>query len=203
MTTPRRIVGATALSVSVAAVLLVVAVLPAEYGIDPLGTGRRLGLLDLFAADEPAPPPPPPSDAPPPTIYKSESTQFTLRGSQAFEYKYRLARDRGMVFAWKATGPLKYEFHGEPDDHLLKVKSYDKSEGDHGAGSLMAPFDGIHGWYWENPGDTEVTITLTSAGFYDVGDEMRPRLDEVKHKRYIEHIPHELTPVALSDSPKQ
>ena len=30
--------------------VLVIAVLPAEYGIDPTGIGRRLGLMDLFAA---------------------------------------------------------------------------------------------------------------------------------------------------------
>jgi len=43
-----------------------------------------------------------------------------------------------------------------------------------------------------------VTITLTSAGFYDSGDEMRPKFDHVKHKSSIEHIPHELRPVELS-----
>ena len=35
------------------------AVLPAEYGIDPLGTGKALGLLDLYAAPIRRPPPAP------------------------------------------------------------------------------------------------------------------------------------------------
>jgi hypothetical protein len=47
----RAIVMATTLALVVAAVLLVTAVLPAEYGIDPLGTGRALGLTDLSKAD--------------------------------------------------------------------------------------------------------------------------------------------------------
>src|SRR5690242_11950121 len=47
----RAIVMATVLALVVAAVLLVTAVLPAEYGIDPLGTGKALRLTDLSKAD--------------------------------------------------------------------------------------------------------------------------------------------------------
>ena len=50
----RRILMATALASLVALIVLVVAVLPAEYGIDPLGTGRALGLTALAGTDEPA-----------------------------------------------------------------------------------------------------------------------------------------------------
>ncbi len=32
-------------------------------------------------------------------------------------------------------------------------------------GSLVAPFDGEHGWYWLNLHDGPVTITLTVTGF--------------------------------------
>src|SRR4030095_15515352 len=45
-----RIVAASAIALVVALVVLVVAVLPAEYGIDPLGTGKALGLLELAQA---------------------------------------------------------------------------------------------------------------------------------------------------------
>jgi hypothetical protein len=41
---------ATLLALVVAGIVLVTMVLPAEYGIDPLGTGRALGLDDLYAA---------------------------------------------------------------------------------------------------------------------------------------------------------
>ena len=43
----KAIVKATVLALLVASVLLVTAVLPAEYGIDPLGTGKALRLTDL------------------------------------------------------------------------------------------------------------------------------------------------------------
>ena len=39
----------TAIALVVAGVILVTAVLPAEYGIDPVGTGRWLGLTDIAA----------------------------------------------------------------------------------------------------------------------------------------------------------
>ncbi|HWW73236.1 MAG TPA: hypothetical protein VN089_25100, partial [Duganella sp.] len=38
---------ATAVAIGAAALILAVAVLPAEYGIDPLGAGRLLGLTEL------------------------------------------------------------------------------------------------------------------------------------------------------------
>jgi hypothetical protein len=41
------ILAATAIALVVAVVILVLFVLPAEYGIDPAGTGRALGLTDL------------------------------------------------------------------------------------------------------------------------------------------------------------
>jgi hypothetical protein len=47
-----RILIATVVAALIAVVILVVAVLPAEYGIDPLGTGKALGLTSLAKAQE-------------------------------------------------------------------------------------------------------------------------------------------------------
>jgi hypothetical protein len=46
----KRIAVATAVALVLAGILLVTAVLPAEYGIDPLGTGKALRLTDLAKA---------------------------------------------------------------------------------------------------------------------------------------------------------
>jgi hypothetical protein len=197
----RQIARATGIAMTVAVVLLVTVVLPAEYGVDPLGTGKALGLIDLFGASEPPALPPAANEAePPPRVYKTELTSFTLRPSQAFEYKYRLEKGRGMVYAWKATAIVKYEFHGQADDSRLKVESYDKQENDFASGTLTAPFTGIHGWYWENAGERDLTITLTTSGFYTAAEELRPKFDPVKHKDLIERVPHELTtPAGFTD----
>ena len=47
----KTIAKATLVALLVASVLLITAVLPAEYGIDPLGTGRALHLTDLSKAE--------------------------------------------------------------------------------------------------------------------------------------------------------
>src|SRR5262249_50722107 len=47
----KRIIKATVVAFVVAVVLLITAVLPAEYGIDLLGTGKALRLMDLAQAD--------------------------------------------------------------------------------------------------------------------------------------------------------
>ena len=50
------ILKATGIALAVALVILFTAVLPAEYGIDPLRTGKALGLIGLSkAADMPPP----------------------------------------------------------------------------------------------------------------------------------------------------
>ena len=49
-----RIALAAAAAMLVAGVLLMAAILPAEYGVDPLGTGKLLGLTSLAKANAPA-----------------------------------------------------------------------------------------------------------------------------------------------------
>ncbi len=54
----RKILTATAMALVAAVVILVAFVLPSEYGIDPLHSGRALGLTDLANANEPSSRPP-------------------------------------------------------------------------------------------------------------------------------------------------
>jgi hypothetical protein len=194
MPSTARIALASAVAFVVAGVVLTAFVLPAEYGKDPLGTGKRLGLLDLYeakAGDAPLPPPAQQTTERPKT-YKVDASTMTLGPGMAFEYKYRLEQGASMVYAWRTETPVKYEFHGEPDDSRLKVVSYEKQAGDYAAGSLTAAFTGIHGWYWENTGKQPVTIVIHSSGFFTSADEMRPKFDLEKHKMRTEHIEHPL-----------
>jgi hypothetical protein len=198
MTQTQRLALATGAALLVAAAVLVVAVLPAEYGVDPLGTGKTLGLLDLYrGAAAPAPDAAaPPAAAAPMTTYKVDAVTFTLRPSEGFEYKYRIEKGGGLVYAWKATRPVNYEFHGEPDGAGIGVAvSYKKAAGARESGSFTAPSSGIHGWYWENASDEEMTITLNSSGFFSWADEFRQRFDPVKHKGVVDRIRHELQDV--------
>jgi hypothetical protein len=179
-----RIAKATAVASIVAAVLLITVILPAEYGLDPLGTGRAIGLMDLSnaeaAADTSSVVPGPVTAAPVTTgtytpeakIYKVDSQELFLRPGEGVEIKYHMAKGASMVYSWSANGKLEFEFHGEPDQKPSKdyYDSYEldnKVGKDQSHGSFIAPSTGIHGWFWENKGDKEVELHLRSAGFFD------------------------------------
>jgi len=53
------------------------------------------------------------------------------------------------------------------------VQSFDKQARRQVDGSFAAPFSGIHGWYWENPGGDTITVRVTTAGFYTSAHQFR------------------------------
>jgi len=107
--------------------------------------------------------------------FKSETVDFAIAPRQGMEYKYRLDKGEALLYSWKATGPVNVEFHAEPDGAPRGyAQSYEKVDHQTAAsGTLTAPFPGIHGWFWENTTDKEVTVTLKSAGFYNLSHEFR------------------------------
>ena len=167
-----------------AGLILVAAVLPAEYGVDPLGIGRRLGLtamsdvkkdLDAFQTSRAASVGGAVTVTPQERGYQNETVDFKLEPRGMVEYKYRLDKGEALLYSWKATSPVNYELHAEPDGAPRGyAESFEKKDAkDTASGTLTAPFAGIHGWYWENPTDREVTVTLSAAGFYNMSHEFR------------------------------
>jgi hypothetical protein len=181
-------------SILVAGVLLVAVVMPAEYGADPLGTGARLGLLELgetgkkVEALNAAAAQGSSSEA---TIvvgqqqpFAQDSEEFVVEPRQGMEYKYRLEKGESLLYTWTATGAVNFEFHAEPDGAPRGyAQTYEKGDRAlNASGTLTAPFSGIHGWYWENTTDKPVTVTLKSAGFYNLSHEFRA--EGVKNKSF-------------------
>ena len=195
-----KIALATVVALIVGVVILVTAVLPAEYGIDPLGTGKALGLMDLAASGKAAPAPSASGDATAATIvpvvdgetadgaphvkgtfiaqparYKVDSREIILRPGEGMEIKYHLPKGGGLVYSWTATDTVGYEFHTEPDKNPPNTRigyyeSYDldrKVGKKQSHGVFVAPHTGIHGWFWENTTQKEVTLNLVSSGYYD------------------------------------
>ncbi len=164
-----RIAAAAVGAFLVAALVFVGAVLPAEYGTDPLGTGELLGLLALaqvaaISAET--------------GEYRLDAAELVVRPSEWVEYTYRIEQGASMLYSWEATGPVSYNFHSAPDGAPPGyAESFDAQESDAAHGSYNAPFTGVHGWYWENLGASEVTITLSTAGFYADAHEARDRVD--------------------------
>ena len=165
------LVKATGLAAAVAALVLVTVVLPAEYGIDPLGTGRATGLLDMYAAGEAPPPPIAASAEGPlqsgPAAYRHDSRQLTVPSLGSIEFKYQLAGGTPLLYSWRATAPIDFDFHTEPAGQPASAsETFERGEAMEKRGYYVAPYDGIHGWYWENLTDTDVTVTLEATGFF-------------------------------------
>jgi hypothetical protein len=180
-----RLAKTTVIAVAVAAILIVTFVLPAEYAIDPLGTGRLLGLTAIASPPEQVVdnealanpesalltpiPRGPVGEYPRP--FKLDVYEVVLAPKQTIEYKYHLEKGATMFYTWTATSPVIYDFHGERSGLVSEggpsSESYDKQTRGRSSGSFTAPFVGIHGWYWENVGSAPVTVRLTSAGFYN------------------------------------
>ena len=150
-----------------AAAVIFGAVLPAEYAVDPLGTGRLFGLLALGQAQ-----PVSPAEG----EYRVDRAELSLDPAEWVEYFYRLEEGSTMLFTWNASGPVEYDFHASPDGAPAGyAESFDARALEDGHGAYTAPFTGIHGWYWENTGTEEITITLHTAGFYTNAHEGRDR----------------------------
>jgi HupE / UreJ protein len=123
-----------------------------------------------------------------PDRYLSDEVTFTLDPSKFVEYKYRMDKGAPMLYSWRANGELEYDFHTEPQNtESSAVVSFEQGNAAAKLGSYVAPFDGLHGWYWKNNGATPVTITLTSTGFYRGPTEFR--MDGSR-------VPHTLKPAA-------
>ncbi len=155
-----RILGATLIAVVVAGLILIVLILPAEFDVDPLGTGQALGIRGLSGTQ-------PTAVTAASGPYREDSVAFVLEPFESVEYKYRLDKDGGLVFSWKASGPVTFDFHGEPDGGPEGfAESYGVGKTENANGSFMAPFSGIHGWFWENRGADAVKVELRASGFY-------------------------------------
>ena len=119
-----KIAVAAGAALLAAGFILVMFVLPAEYGIDPVGTGARFGLLELGVTGQQvrALSAAAASGASQAAIIVSQDREFTEEtvdfkvGPHEFmEYKYRLAKGEALLYAWNATGRVSYELHAEPD----------------------------------------------------------------------------------------
>lgn len=180
-----------------AAVVVVLFVMPAEFGIDPTGLGGKLGLTRLADADTgPAsdpprlvrgtfPSPPVEFDFFEPEVlgdpfsrtqggaFRSEKIEIPLDELEQVEVKAVMNQGDALVYSWRlVTGDAVYaDFHADPlavdqypDAYWIR---YHESEGDSASGSLVAPFDGNHGWYWLNIEDNPVRIELEVHGYFE------------------------------------
>lgn len=187
-----RLLRSTLIALVTAIVILVVAVLPAEYGVDPTGLGRVLGLTQMgeikmslareaaadaaadaeAAAEEEAAlsaePVPVASATPAAMSGWTNETIIPLAPGEGKEVKLVMAKGAVAEFSWAATGgAVNYDLHGDSVNAPNSYYNYAKASGvEADSGSVTAAFDGSHGWFWRNRSARPVAITLRTRGAY-------------------------------------
>lgn len=172
----RSLLMMSLLAAITAGVLLVLVVLPAEFGWDPTGIGGALGFTELSATA------PELGEAPARSHYradeepKQETRVLELGPGDEMELKLVLREGATVLYDWRTDGAAIYsDLHADPfggfEGEDIRYREDDAVASDRG--SITAPFDGNHGWYWRNPTSQAVTITVEVEGFYSVIKEMR------------------------------
>ena len=80
-----------------------------------------------------------------------------------------------MLYSWTASFWVRSEMHSEADGAPPGTAEFFEvaEEALQGHGSYVAPFPGIHGWYWLNESDRPLTVTLHATGFFTTSTEFR------------------------------
>ena len=165
-----------AAGIAVLTVLLaVLVVLPAERGMDPTGVGGMLGLTALgdlkHGAGSDAAHEAPPADVDVATAapsFRTDELSVTIAPKKGTEVKAVMRAGDQLLYSWDAAGGrVFYDFHGEPAGAASDVfTSFEKGTKGAAKGEFEAPFEGVHGWYWQNVGAEPVTVTLKTSGVY-------------------------------------
>ncbi|MEW2915954.1 transmembrane anchor protein [Ruegeria sp. ANG10] len=182
-----QLIRSTIIAGASAAVILVTVVLPAEYGIDPTGVGRVLGLQEMGEiktqlADEAE------ADrelenqdqsslmndvlglfigsahAQEAEVWQDE-TSFILTPGESAEWKLLMEEGATAEYRMVVTGGrVNFDLHGHGGGQSI---TYEKGRGSTGAeGNIEAAFAGEHGWFWRNRDSGDVSVMVQVRGDY-------------------------------------
>ncbi len=204
MLAKKKIIINIALAMGIGSLLLIVAVLPAEYGIDPTGAGKLMGFTRLHVAektnttnkvsveknivqevkkypvlkleslgspskverpkeiDNAAP-------AKQSEIRTDEITIDVLAG-KGVEFKVKMQKYDQFKYEWiTSEGTVYHDFHGEVkqgNKYSNFYESYTQAFSNNMTGTFLAPFEGIHGWYFSNKSKKDIQVKLRLKGQY-------------------------------------
>jgi hypothetical protein len=193
--TTKQLIRSTFIALLAAVAILITIVLPSEYGIDPTGIGKGLGLTEmgeikiqleqeaekdhsLIKSNQQ------PTYAVASffeqifsTLIISPAAAQTTSSTWTDEIKLELTPGQGaeIKLVMKEGGKAEYSWVSENGkanydlhaDGSGKSKSYKKGRGVPGDdGILEAAFNGSHGWFWRNRDKQTITIILRVRGEY-------------------------------------
>lgn len=188
------------IAILIGAVVLITAVLPAEYGLDPLGTGELFGFSKLYQENKQtennktdsslnfkkikmeklgspqSTPTPSEADNPPPEVQYTEredTIEVVVPAKKGIEYKFKSLKYGSTKYEWATNKGIVYiDFHGEvkqekPPENVF-YESYTLAYSNNMAGTLTAPFEGKHGWYFRNDTNEDIVVSIRLNGQYDL-----------------------------------
>jgi len=194
--TSRQLIRSTLMALVTAIAILVTLVLPAEYGVDPTGIGKALGLtkmgnIKVQLADEAETDLEQHQDNAVPLdldeldqssgLLNQLLAPLTVRSAHAEaaseEVSFTLNPAQGIEIKLIMTEGAEADFAWDVEGGVVNYDlhgdgdgneiSYQKDRGVDGhEGVLTAAFDGQHGWFWRNRGDEPITINLSVSGDY-------------------------------------
>ncbi len=179
-----RMLAITAGAFILGSLIVFGAILPAEFNWDPLGLGRATGLDRLWAPRQVA------FDTSTSAVplareyssgFRSDTIEIAMgsdgdrSGRDELEYKVRMRKDATLIYQWSVSDiadpeEFYYEFHGHTlaNPAEMTVAFYKKAMGASENGALTAPFDGVHGWFFQNQSVNPVVVHVKISGFYEL-----------------------------------
>ena len=173
----------TIIALAVAGVLLLCVVIPAEYGTDPTGVGKLLGLKQMGEIkanlekesqnenqkfDEYVSTNEEMRKRFQNTKVNKDVMEFVIAPDDAIEVKLEMEKGSSGKYKWNTnSGGLNYNLHGDGYKGSQKSTPYKKGRmttSDNG--EFKAEFDGYHGWFWRNRNSEIVTVILETDGEY-------------------------------------
>ena len=181
-------------------IVLLTSVLPAEYGLDPLGTGKLFGFSKLYQGNEKIESNeiysslnfkkikieklgsplsvPKPSEVynPPPEVQypqREDTIEVVVPAEKGIEYKFKSLKYGSTKYEWATDKGIIYiDFHGEVKQENqpknVFYESYTLAYSNNMAGTLTAPFEGKHGWYFRNKTKEDIIVTIRLNGNYEL-----------------------------------
>ena len=166
------------------ALIVLGAIMPAEFNVDPLGIGKLTGIGRLWAPEAETF-----SGGGAALSHASEgpkashTVNISLGAAEwqeaAVEYKVHMRPGQTIFYKWTVvnadgtpgTVPVEMDQHGHdtpPEGQPETVVEFRKERLLSDQGSMTAPLDGIFGWYFRNHAPDPVIIQLEIEGFYDL-----------------------------------
>lgn len=190
-----KLIRSTVISIAAAGGILVTTVLPAEYGIDPTGVGRVLGLTAMGEIKKELEKDAKEHSQTMPRIRERRSvldglgslfinsaaaqpkkpakdaspwkdeTSFSLKPGQGFEIKLFMKKGATATYEWTATGG---RINYDLHAHAgSKNARYKRGRGKRSdSGSFTARFEGNHGWFFRNRDRKSVKVLMKFKGDY-------------------------------------